>query len=483
MQHAAFAHLQSGLRTGHPVADALLTSALFGIVTYLASNLRAWCGALARRLSRRSDRTVSRMVVPMVHWAQNFNGMFTNMANLDYAALVWYLTTRVPVSRGAAIATRVSGVVPTILPHRLQRVAFAFDGQPMEYFRDYDEVKAENRTGSSGCAPTMNERVELTVAVREGVPLLMRFMEHVRAEKAASDSAVKWVQHMYRLVAANKEVSWMANPTHSTKTFDTVVLDAETKAELVADLRAFLGGKTWYASMGLAYKRGYLLHGPPGTGKSSVVLAIAGMAAADIYHMNLSLMRSDADLDAAFAALPNKCVAVFEDIDCMGADVTLARACEPHPPHPPHPPRAADPKKKGAADPKKKTDVDSDDDDERGGARRSTLTLSCLLNHLDGSGANHGRIFEMTTNHPERLDPALVRPGRADVHLRLGLCSRQQIGAFFALFYPDRDAPPARLAALPDNTLSPAEVSCAMLQFRNNPDLAVERLLVLCSAA
>jgi hypothetical protein len=473
MQHAAFAHLQSGLRTGHPVADALLTSALFGIVTYLASNLRAWLGALARRLSRRSARTISRMVVPMVHWAQNYNGTFANLANLDYAALVWYLTTRVPVSRGDAIATRVIGVVPTILPHRLQRVAFVFDGQPMEYFRDYDDVKAESRTGNSGCAPTMNERVELTVAVREGVPLLMRFMEHVRAEKATSDSAVKWVQHMYRLVAENKTISWMAKPTHSTKTFDTVVLDADTKAELVADLRAFLGGETWYASMGLAYKRGYLLHGPPGTGKSSVVLAIAGMAAADIYHLNLSLMRSDADLDTAFAALPDKCVAVFEDIDCMGADFTRARASEPPPP-----PRAADPKKKS----KKKTDSDSDSD-ERGGALRSTLTLSCLLNHLDGSGANHGRIFVLTTNHPERLDPALVRPGRADVHLRLGLCSRQQIGAFFALFFPERDAPPARLAALPDNTLSPAEVSCAMLQFRNNPDLAVERLLFLCSSA
>ena len=55
MQHAVFAHLQSaGLRTGHPVVDALLTSALFGILTYLASNLRAWWGALAARLSRRS---------------------------------------------------------------------------------------------------------------------------------------------------------------------------------------------------------------------------------------------------------------------------------------------------------------------------------------------------------------------------------------------------------------------------------------------
>ena len=105
-------------------------------------------------------------------------------------------------------------------------------------------------------------------------------------------------------------------------------------------------------------------------------------------------------------------------------------------------------------------------------------TLSALLNHLDGSGASHGRIVVMTTNHVEVLDPALIRPGRADVHLRLGMCSRQQIRAFFGLFYADAP-PPEMLHALPDNTLSPAEVSCTMLQFRNRPLRAVERLAAL----
>jgi chaperone BCS1 len=330
----------------------------------------------------------------------------------------------------------------------------------MEYCRDYEDVKSDDRSNNGQCALTTNERVELTVAVDDGMSLLMRFMDHVRAEKAASDTTVIWVQQMNRLVVSvndKKAIGWYAKPTHSTKTFDTVVLDAEMKADLIADLRAFLDGEKWYASMGLAYKRGYLLHGPPGTGKSSVVLAIAGMASANIYNMNLSLIRNDTDLDNAFAAMPNKCVVVFEDIDCMGANVALTRTAEPA--------------KKRIDD--KETNKESKED-------VSTLTLSCLLNHLDGSGANHGRIFVMTTNHPERLDPALVRPGRTDVNLRLGLCSRQQIGAFFALFYPDQPTP-ARLAALPDNTLSPAEVSCMMLQYRNSPDIAVERLYTMSS--
>jgi chaperone BCS1 len=467
MQHAVFSHMQSGLRTGHPVADAVITSVLFGILTYLTSNLVAWCNALTAMLtSKRPDakHATSRLVVPMMHWALNpLNGLYSTFANLDYTALVWYLTSRVPVSRGVAITTRVISHMPTILPYRQQTVKFQFEGHPMEYSREYDTVKVDEKdTGNSPM--TLNERVEITVAVDRGVPLLTRLMEHVRSEKAVHDSAVTWVQHMYRLVK-NGKPTHSAKPTHSSKTFDTVVLEADMQKEIVADLRAFLDGEKWYASMGLAYKRGYLLHGPPGTGKSSMVLAISNMAAANIYHMNLSLIRNDADLDDAFATMPNKCVVVFEDIDCMGAKVTLARACEPR---------------------KKKATVCDENDDNDDGADEdyiasSALTLSCLLNHLDGTGGNHGRIFVMTTNHPELLDPALVRPGRADVHLRLGLCSRLQIRTFFGLFYPNETAPPEQLATLPDNTLSPAEVSCTMLQFRNDPVKAVERLARLAS--
>jgi chaperone BCS1 len=64
------------------------------------------------------------------------------------------------------------------------------------------------------------------------------------------------------------------------------------------------------------------------------------------------------------------------------------------------------------------------------------VTLSGLLNALDGVAAQHGRIVVMTSNHPERLDPALVRPGRIDVKVELGHADDTQIATMFARFFP-----------------------------------------------
>ena len=69
--------------------------------------------------------------------------------------------------------------------------------------------------------------------------------------------------------------------------------------------------------MGLSYKHGYMFHGPPGTGKTSLVLAIANRAKYDIYSLDLSKIRNDTILDEAFDILPEKCIVMFEDIDCM----------------------------------------------------------------------------------------------------------------------------------------------------------------------
>jgi chaperone BCS1 len=213
--------------------------------------------------------------------------------------------------------------------------------------------------------------------------------------------------------------------------------------------------------MGISYKRSYMFYGPPGTGKTSMVLALATEGKRDIYSLDLSKMNSDADLDQAFEQLPDTCLVVLEDIDAMG-NTTHSR----------------EQKQKVEAPAKVVTpDTIMEALMVAGGAEESRynngVSLGALLNHLDGVGSNHGRIFVLTTNHPDVLDPALVRSGRVDMKIYLGLCSREQLRQLFVLYFKgDPDA----MDVIPVDILSPADVSSCFQHFRGQPTLAIEEL-------
>jgi hypothetical protein len=472
MQHAIFSNLQGGLRTGNPLVDAVLATALFAALTFFVEHAKKGGGALWRLLTGRwwtwDACPDSELSVPL---------RADTYFNADYDALVWYLSVHAPVTKGAAIVMRANKSnsqpvsVVTVLPEKKQAVEISFEGRRLSYMRQFEMADADSGKCKNRISDRINERIVLTLhgPDLDGVQVLLRLMAVVREAHDVHERTIKWNQKLFRLRSGPLEgfASWTGTPTHSTKSFRTVVLDATTKDDLVSDVRTFLDGERWYAEMGLSYKRGYLLHGPPGTGKSSVVLAIAGMAAYDIYAIDLAALENDAALDEAFAKMPDRCVVVFEDIDCMGTvaharDARDATGCV----ETSEVIRKTN-KKAGRSGSSDATDCDGDG---CGG-----VTLSCLLNHLDGVGANHGRIFVMTTNHVELLDPALIRPGRADLHLRMGLCSREQIRLFFELFYPGKTPPPS-VATLPDNTFSPAEVSSTMLHHREDPARAAATL-------
>ncbi|RKP07784.1 P-loop containing nucleoside triphosphate hydrolase protein, partial [Thamnocephalis sphaerospora] len=170
---------------------------------------------------------------------------------------------------------------------------------------------------------------------------------------------------------------------------DAVALDATQEAALRHDLAVFLAGRSVYSRMGLPYRRGYMFHGKPGTGKTTLINAIAAELRRDIYHMNLRLFKSDSSLYSAFSSVPKDQIIVLEDIDAM------SKVCH-------------------------RRDAPLD-------LLRRTFTLSALLACLDGQVVNEGNIVIMTTNHPELLDPALTRAGRIDLKLELGYATRYQI--------------------------------------------------------
>lgn len=237
---------------------------------------------------------------------------------------------------------------------------------------------------------------------------------------------------------------WHARVICPVRPLSSVVLQASMQARLLEDVEEFVGpdARQWYRQHGIQHKRGYLFHGPPGTGKTSLVQALAGHLEYNICQVHLSHPRmTDDSLRAAVNQAPRKSLLVFEDIDAVfGRD-----------------------REKLLQD--------------------SPLTFSGLLNALDGVGKADGQIFVLTTNHRERLNPALIRSGRADVHVEFTHASDEQIGGMFARFYPLSGAAMAQeFVARLRSVLGGQEVSPATLQHffilhrRRTPARALERV-------
>lgn len=165
------------------------------------------------------------------------------------------------------------------------------------------------------------------------------------------------------------------------RALDTVVLKPGQAEEILADIKRFLSSEKYYTDLGIPYHHGILLHGMPGTGKTSVAAAISHALNLDVYHVALPDVANNDSLRELLRSVKPRSVLLLEEIDSFGAT---------------------------------NRDNGPADGSDRG------VTRDGLLQALDGFSAPHGLITIMTTNHIEKLDPALVRPGRIDLKVELG---------------------------------------------------------------
>ncbi|KAF8757099.1 P-loop containing nucleoside triphosphate hydrolase protein [Rhizoctonia solani] len=221
--------------------------------------------------------------------------------------------------------------------------------------------------------------------------------------------------------------SWRWTDSRQKRPMSSIVLAPGVKEMLLSDTRDFLKSEKWYADRGIPFRRGYLLHGVPGSGKSSLIHAIAGELALDIYVVSLSSSWiNDATLTALMGRVPARCIVLLEDLDAAFTRST-----------------SRDGQSTGAPTNDKKDegkDKDENNKDEKKQEDVNTLSLSGLLNALDGVAASEGRILFATTNHLERLDPALSRPGRMDVWIEFKNATKWQCEQLFNNFFPAASA-------------------------------------------
>jgi chaperone BCS1 len=206
----------------------------------------------------------------------------------------------------------------------------------------------------------------------------------------------------------------------------SVILDMDLLDVLLSDAQKFLSSGKWYTDLGIPYRRGYLLYGPPGCGKTSFAQVLAGELKLDLCILNLTADDlNDNKLASLFRDAPDRSIICLEDVDSVFVERNA-----------------------------------SSDSSGSGKNKGAKVSFSGLLNAIDGVASQEGRIFFMTTNHIEKLDPALVRPGRCDVKLELKRASKLQMERMFLRFFPDEE----KLALEFSSKLPADELSMAALQ-------------------
>ncbi|KAM4066495.1 ATPase family associated with various cellular activities (AAA) domain-containing protein [Hirsutella rhossiliensis] len=382
------------------------------------------------------------------------------------------------------------------------------------YFRVYR--KKESLVNTSGWGGTKDlEEIKISCSGRSMEPI----------KRLLAEAKAFYYQDTYRKTTIYRpkpkeqrhdSSMWQQVARRPVRPMSTVVLDSHEKHSVLADVNDYLHPRTprWYASRGIPLRRGYLFHGPPGTGKTSFSFALAGVFGIDIYVISLQdLNVTEEDLATLFTRLPRRCIVLLEDIDTAGlrrdTDDTETEDADDDDNEAPltnggrkgngQAKQGKDKKKKKKTTKKSKkeeekkedggesnsnddddtddsTSSDSDSDSDSKSKKKSSalsssrksrsqkarksrrrkagggsssshkangkakvgldsISLSGLLNAIDGVASHEGRILIMTTNKPESLDEALIRPGRVDVQVAFMNASSTQAAELFRRMY------------------------------------------------
>lgn len=327
-----------------------------------------------------------------------------------------------------------SALIPAPGRHR-----FWYKGRPFwVWFSRKDETQ--------GWTPRRLESLTFRTIGRD-TRLLKQFVQEVIA---CHERKIKLASYLYQYNEA-----WRHVYAYTPRVLESVILKAGEKESLVADIQKFRTSRERYRRLGVPYHRGYLFYGPPGTGKTSLASALGAQFGMSIYALNLTEL-NDRTLKTAMNSVPEGSMVLFEDIDCMKAGNRRSETVEAEN----GPVLVGDGEKTDPAD-------------------RFGVTLSGLLNVLDGFHAPENVLFVMTTNRIEALDPALLRPGRIDYKLYLGKAVGAQKIELYRRFFPAATATEAREFVTLHHAETMAELQGLLLRLEQRGTTSEEENLPL----
>ncbi|KAL8769426.1 MAG: hypothetical protein Q9209_004654 [Squamulea sp. 1 TL-2023] len=352
-------------------------------------------------------------------------------------------------------------VPPTFEPY-FGTHRFFHNGRYFEFLRSQKSVMGSSWAG--GSVVREDEYIKLTCIGRSTQPIkdLIKEARDHYIDKEKTSTVVR--RPAPKEMRGRGRNVWNRVASRPSRPIETVVLGHEQKSRLLADINEYLNPKTaiWYANRGIPYRRGYLLAGPPGTGKSSLAWAIAGVFGLDIYCISLvEPTLTEEDLGTMFTSLPRRCVVLLEDIDAAG----LVKRGE----------FAASEEAKDTSEAAKlgaeiSKAIKASQEKGPKGKETQGISLSGLLNAIDGVASHEGRVLLMTTNCPEKLDEALIRPGRIDMKIAFTKATKSQMTELFIRMYsPDAEAPTSGKPILSEKSISIATDAVKKSRHRKAP--------------
>lgn len=245
----------------------------------------------------------------------------------------------------------------------------------------------------------------ISTLLRDGLNDIRDWMREALAEAELEDR--KYVE-VFELSSQSSPLrpQWELSCLARKRSIESVVLQSGLTEALVADVKAFIEDEDWYRERSLPHRRGYLLYGPPGSGKSSLILAIASHFGLPLCSISLDRL-GRTPLSEALGSAPPCSVLCLEDVD-----VAYAR--------------------NGPLNRAKSQMVKTTE----------TQSLHELLNAIDGVASQDGRLLFLTTNDKDILDPALLRPGRCDRTFYLGDADKDMASRLFLSFFRPPPTPP-----------------------------------------
>ncbi|KQJ90344.1 AAA-ATPase At4g25835 [Brachypodium distachyon] len=435
-------------------------ASLMGALAFLQGVLHAVFPAELRAAVARLLGRATRAFSPYCYFdVTETDGMSNNEI---YDAVQLYLSSTAAPASGARLSlTRPHNASSfTFGLAASDRVADSFLGAAVTW----EHVVAPRQSPGFSWRPLPEEKRRFTLRIRRGdrEKLLPAYLDHILAKaqdiKRRSQDRLLYTNARGGGMDA-RGLPWDPVPFKHPSTFDTLAMDPDRKADIMADLRDFSNGSAFYERTGRAWKRGYLLYGPPGTGKSSMIAAMANFLGYDVYDLELTEVSSNAELRKLLMKTTSKSIIVIEDIDCSVDLTNRAAMAQPAP------------------KPRPSITDGTADHDTTGAATGRSITLSGLLNFTDGlwSCCGSERIFVFTTNHVEKLDPALLRSGRMDMHVFMSYCSFPALKILlknYLCFQGDSDDCADVVRAMEEwieaAEITPADVSEVLIKNRRN---------------